>query len=117
MMFYSWSFFILGVLLLLAESLALLHGLQLCVQHGLFAVEIESDSKALVHIMRSPLLGSCSWRNYDILSDALMLLQTVDGSLSHVFREANTVKDFLACHASESCHSTYFMLNSLPLKL
>ena len=99
------------------EALALYNGLQLCVQHGLFTVEIESDSKVLVQALQSSHLTSCPWQTYDILADVYILLQSINGSLYHVFREANTAADYLACHASEVRQSSTFLPNNLPRTL
>ena len=42
-----------------AESMALLRGLQLCALHGLFSVDIETDSKSLGDYIRTGRFDTC----------------------------------------------------------
>ena len=48
-----------------AESRALLHGLQLCAAHGLFSIQVETDSQSLFHMLQSS--NSWPWNIYSII--------------------------------------------------
>ncbi|XP_027118631.2 uncharacterized protein [Coffea arabica] len=79
---------------LAAESLALLFGLQLCLQRGFRPSLVEVDSKALVQLVVSGAIAK--WPLCNILRKVRGLLEGFSASVSHIFREANSSADRLA---------------------
>lgn len=79
---------------LMAEALALLHGLNLCQEKGFSSFAIEVDSKALVQLVQLGLVSR--WPLCHFLQPICLLLRDLNTSLSHVFREANTAVDAIA---------------------
>ncbi|XP_071939796.1 uncharacterized protein [Coffea arabica] len=77
-----------------AESLALLFGLQLCLQRGLRPSLVEVDFKALVQLVVSGAIAK--WPLCNILRKIRCLLEGFSASVSHIFREANSSADRLA---------------------
>ncbi|XP_027150340.1 uncharacterized protein LOC113750578 [Coffea eugenioides] len=77
-----------------AECMALLCGLQLCLQRGLWPSLVEVDSKALVQLVGSG--ASARWPLCNDLRKVRGLLEGFSASISHVFREANLPADRLA---------------------
>ncbi|XP_071926081.1 uncharacterized protein [Coffea arabica] len=76
-----------------AESLALLFGLQVCAQRGICPSLIEVDSKTLVQLLASGVIGK--WPLCNVLRQIRDLLDGFSASISHVFREANSSADRL----------------------
>jgi ribonuclease HI len=95
-----------------AETRALQEGLQMCSEMGLTAVLVESDSEYVVRCIQgdySP-THSIIYR----IRRCRRLLQGL-GTISHVFREANSVADLLAAEAySHRDRFIYHTLGSLP---
>ena len=77
-----------------AESMALLFGLQLCLQRGFRPSLVEMDSKALVQLVVSGVIAK--WPLCNILRKVRGLLEGFSASISHIFREANSPADRLA---------------------
>nr|XP_027068031.1 uncharacterized protein LOC113693644 [Coffea arabica] len=77
-----------------AESMALLCGLQLCLQRGLCPSLVEVDSKTLVQLVGSGVIAK--WPLCNTLRKVRDLLQGFLASFSHIFREANSSADRLA---------------------
>ncbi|XP_071920627.1 uncharacterized protein [Coffea arabica] len=77
-----------------AESLALLFGLNLCLQRGLRPSVVEVDSKALVQLVVSGAIAK--WPLCNILRKIRSLLEGFSATVSHIFREANSSADRLA---------------------
>ena len=100
---------------LMAESIALLRGLELCKEHNLFGVEVEIDCKLLFQVLTTSLLGP--WSIFSILVAIRDLLPTISCSFRHIFREANSVADFLSKHASFSRNSMAYSASSIPVPL
>ena len=98
------------------ESRALLHGLQLCAAHGLFSIQVETDSQILFHMLQTT-SNSWPWNIYSIIVSVQTLLRDVSMSFVHIYREANSVADFLAVHASTHRSSTIFNSTTIPRKL
>ncbi|CAK9170950.1 unnamed protein product [Ilex paraguariensis] len=91
-----------------AEFRALLNGLQLARDHGLFVygLSIECDSLVLVNSV----LGKCdcAWPFLDIRDQIRYLMDVVECLLVHVFREVNSIADSLANHAVRFRNSVAF---------
>ena len=74
---------------LTAESLALLHGLQLCKNARTLGLLVEVDLGSLVRMINAGMLCNSSHRIRD-------LLQHLRSTVSHTFREVNSAVDKLA---------------------
>ncbi|XP_071914053.1 uncharacterized protein [Coffea arabica] len=85
-----------------AECLALLEGLQLCVQRGLVLSLVEVDSKVLVHLVVSGAVAK--WPLCNSLRKVRRLLEGFPATISHVFREANGPADRLAAVGATGSH-------------
>ena len=77
-----------------AECMALLFGLQLCLQKGLRPSLVEVDSKALVQLVVSGAIAK--WPLCNSLRKVRGLLEDFSASISHIFREANVPANRLA---------------------
>lgn len=77
-----------------AEGMSLLHGLRLCQQRQVHPVVAEVDSALLVHLALSSQIAK--WPFCNILREIRFLLVSMDVSLRHVYREANSAADALA---------------------
>nr|XP_027101056.1 uncharacterized protein LOC113720378 [Coffea arabica] len=77
-----------------AECMALLFGLQLCLQRGVYPSLVEVDSKALVQLVVSGAIAK--WPLCNSLRKVRGLLQVFSAAISHVYREANVPADRLA---------------------
>lgn len=79
---------------MVAESRALLDGLHLAQKLGIKNVMIESDSQVLVNWLRS---GVCTlWFMWDFWEKIKELYCLLECSVSHIFREANMVANYIA---------------------
>ena len=87
---------------MVAECLALLDGLQLVKEQnfGNCKVCIESDSQVLIKMVRREV--EWPWKLWDNLSKIVRLLESLDYSFFHVYREANAAADCLAKLAVQS---------------
>ncbi|XP_027156871.1 uncharacterized protein LOC113758040 [Coffea eugenioides] len=95
-----------------AEGLALLTGLQWCVETGLSGILVEVDSLALARLVTSQSVGK--WPLCSVLSQIRLLLGKVNGAISHIYREANAVADSLAALSLESSWVTFQSHQQLP---
>lgn len=97
---------------LMAEALALLHGLQQCVARGYLHLDIEVDSQSLVSLLSSQ--GLIKWPLCYTVSNICCLLRQCQSSIRHIYREANAAADALA---SLHLHSDSFFqcTQDLPL--
>nr|XP_027082338.1 uncharacterized protein LOC113704655 [Coffea arabica] len=77
-----------------AECMALLCGLQLCLQRGVYPSLVEVDSKALVQLVVSGAIAK--WPLCNSLRKVRGLLEVFSAAISHVYREANVPADRLA---------------------
>ena len=96
----------------MAEALALLCGLQLCRDHNLNHVEIETDSQILLRLLNSN--QPWPWSIFVILKEAKFFLSQVSSTFRHVYREVNTVADLLANMAATNCFSQTFSGLTIP---
>lgn len=76
-----------------AEVLALLHGLRRCVELGFLNVIAESDSQSLVKMLVTN--DPWPWQFDSELYEISGILSASGYSLTHIFREANSVADGL----------------------
>lgn len=95
-----------------AEIMALLHGLRLCHDRGFRRVEVETDSSLLVQFVHQK--AKWPWRYFSILFHILHLLHVVNSGVSHVYREGNSLADFLAKRATSTLGSMSYTMTSLP---
>ncbi|XP_027120510.1 uncharacterized protein [Coffea arabica] len=95
-----------------AEGLALLTGLQWCVETGLSGILVEVDSLALARLVTSQSVGK--WPLCSVLSQIRLLLGKVNGAISHIYHEANAVADSLAALSLESSWVTFQSHQQLP---
>nr|XP_027083667.1 uncharacterized protein LOC113705965 [Coffea arabica] len=79
---------------LVAENLAVLHGLQLCRDRQIQSLLVEVDSQALVQLIHSARVSK--WPLCNTLHQIRHLLASLSSSVSHIFREANSSSDRLA---------------------
>lgn len=76
-----------------AEAKVLWQGLKRCWVTGVNCIDVESDSKVLVHIVKG---GACPWPVEYLVKDNQRLLAITQSQISHVYREINYAADFLA---------------------
>ena len=79
---------------MVAETSALLNGLEKCVASGYFKVDLESDSLTLIQILKHQI--GVPWYIWYSIKKIEKLLEGMDVGISHTYRESNTVADFLA---------------------
>ncbi|CAK9175763.1 unnamed protein product, partial [Ilex paraguariensis] len=101
---------------MLAECKALLEGIKLFLRHDLmnYQLLIESDSQVLVGMV----LGKVKvpWKYKQFIDDICGILHRFNIKVSHIFREANGLADFLASYAvNEACCFEFLGTDSLPI--
>ncbi|XP_027169503.1 uncharacterized protein LOC113769236 [Coffea eugenioides] len=79
--------------ILIAENLALLHGLQLCSMNYRGKLLVEVDSESLVTLVKSGCISK--WPLCNFLWQIHALLKDLSTSIVHIFREANSSADKL----------------------
>lgn len=90
---------------IIVEARALLDGIKYLRTFFCRPVLIECDSKVLVQIINKA--AHCPWTILAYVREIKSLILSED-SISHIFREANTVADLLASQAcSNNCNSFY----------
>lgn len=99
---------------LYAELMALSKGLQLCLEHNFSGVLVETDSLLIVNWLRQPSVSDWPWEHFSLLYSIRHALDQLSASLTHIYREANSVADGLARLASSSGCTQFFTLASLP---
>ncbi|XP_071921849.1 uncharacterized protein [Coffea arabica] len=77
-----------------AEAMSLLEGLKLCANQGYSSLVVESDSRVLVNMVCFGALSK--WPLCNLLREIRHWLEKLNGSLHHMYREANSVTDTLA---------------------
>ncbi|CAK9176633.1 unnamed protein product, partial [Ilex paraguariensis] len=85
-------------------------------QHGLSdsLILVESDSQILVHMVKG--LAAIPWQLQDLLKRIKLLFGMMNLQISHIYREANGLADFLASFAVHSKTYTEFSgSNVLPV--
>ncbi|CAK9134351.1 unnamed protein product [Ilex paraguariensis] len=101
---------------MLAECKALLEGIKMFLRHDLmnYQLLIESDSQVLVGMV----LGKVKvpWKCKQFIDDICGILHRFNIKVSHIFREANGLADFLASYAvNEACCFEFLGTDSLPI--
>ncbi|KAG6538552.1 hypothetical protein ZIOFF_003676 [Zingiber officinale] len=79
-----------------AELMAILRGLELCVDRQLSPIWLESDSLVALHIIRSP---GISWEFREEILRIRKLVRQHGVRCTHIYREGNAAADFLANQA------------------
>lgn len=79
---------------LLAKSLSLLHGLQLCKDKRVDNLLVEVDSENLVRLIADKSVSK--WPFCNVLRGICTLLRGFSSSITHIFRKANSSVDKLA---------------------
>ena len=79
---------------LMAEALALLHGLHICYEQGLAPLVLEVDSEDLVCLVESQ--AGTKWPLCNVLHKIRSLMTSLNSSPRHIFREADSTADKLA---------------------
>jgi len=97
---------------LAAEAAALEHGLQLCGSRGYLPLIIEVDSQILVQLINA--IGRAKWPLCNVLDRIRHCMLQLSASITHIFRKANSVADFLSSLNFSGRH--IFSFNDLPDK-
>ncbi|KAG6469541.1 hypothetical protein ZIOFF_070470 [Zingiber officinale] len=79
-----------------AELMAILRGLELCVDRQLSPIWLESDSLVALHIIRS---SGISWEFREEILRIRRLVRQYGVRCTHIYREGNAAADFLANQA------------------
>ncbi|KAG6513034.1 hypothetical protein ZIOFF_031180 [Zingiber officinale] len=79
-----------------AELMAILRGLELCVDRQLFPIWLESDSLVALHIIGS---SGISWELREEILRIRRLVRQYGVRCTHIYREGNAAADFLANQA------------------
>jgi ribonuclease HI len=87
---------------MVAEVSALFYGLVQCTQQQQGSVDIELDSKMLVDMLLHK--ASVPWQCAHMIHQIQVMLQGMDFSIRHVYREGNRVAD---CLANVACHAGF----------
>ncbi|KAI0527418.1 hypothetical protein KFK09_003018 [Dendrobium nobile] len=85
---------------LTAELLGLSYGLDLCLRLGFHHVNIEVDSKLVIHVISDNNAGSL--QNFYTIRKIKMTLSMLTFNISHIYREGNVCVDWLANFGSQS---------------
>ncbi|GLJ14433.1 hypothetical protein SUGI_0233360 [Cryptomeria japonica] len=85
-----------------AEFAALLGGLRLCKEDNLLNIDIEGDSLNVIRSISSR--NAPSWKSRMWVNDIQEILEGMDFSIKHVFREANQEADFLSNHVIDQAN-------------
>ncbi|KAL0910799.1 hypothetical protein M5K25_018888 [Dendrobium thyrsiflorum] len=97
-----------------AELLAMFHGLKLCTRLGIFNVWREVDAILVISMINS---GYSNPKNFYLIRNIKKLLSQLNFCISHVYREANVVADFLANMGCQLINDIEFSPVNLPYML
>ncbi|PKU68408.1 Putative ribonuclease H protein [Dendrobium catenatum] len=98
--------------ILTAELLGLSHGLDICLRLGLHHVNIEIDSKLVIHVIYDN-NASCPQDFYTI-KKVKMALYMLNFDISHIYYEGNVCAVWLANYGSQSDIVQELLVNNLP---
>ncbi|KAI0519354.1 hypothetical protein KFK09_006798 [Dendrobium nobile] len=101
--------------ILSAELMGLYTSLDMCVRLGIDNVNIEVDSKLLIHVISGNSVG-CPHDFYTIRK-IKMALARLSFTISHIYREGNACADWLANFGAQSDIFQEHPLNNLPTPL
>ncbi|XP_059292008.1 uncharacterized protein LOC132045445 [Lycium ferocissimum] len=91
----------------IAEALAAEHGIRWCMNHGFDNVQIELDSQIIVKMLLNKDTDNLKLKQ--IINNTNGFLKDATVQISHCYREANMVADFLAKMASTSRRRTLYL--------
>lgn len=74
--------------------MAMLIGLQQCLQHGMYSIIVESDSKLVTGSVTEEITPP--WRILQIVEEIKKIVDEREVTVQHCFREVNKVADKLA---------------------
>lgn len=100
---------------MIAESRALLQGLQLCFDTGNKQLVIEVDSVILMWIIQRRV--KVPWAIAYIIRSCVQLLQKMEYSIMHIFRKNNQAADFMANFGCDSDKHVVLFSGNIPRKL
>lgn len=91
-----------------AEMSAMFYGLLICYPLSIHRIVIETDSMLLVHWFNKK--AKPPWKCLELWKKIEKLLEYIDVTISHIYREGNGVADLLAKQGSNGISKTYFQL-------
>ncbi|XP_035545131.1 receptor-like protein 7 [Juglans regia] len=95
-----------------AEFSSLLEGVRRCHALGFYRVQIETDSQLVVNWI---VKNKCPiWYLEDFWEDLQEHLNSLEYTVTHIFREGNVVADFLAKCGAEGLNSDWSDIHMLP---
>lgn len=89
------------------EAQAVIFGIKWCLKHGYSDFIIELDSLLVVNMLKEG--RTDNYKMKKIIDEATQLMNQVNITPNHCYREANQVADFLAKFASTTCHSNIYL--------
>lgn len=97
----------------IAEAKAAWYGINWCLQNGYNNFTIESDSTVITDMLKNK--KASNFRLNKIIQDTTELLRQATVKLTHCYREANQLADWLAKLAMDSqADNMYFSAQQLP---
>lgn len=114
---YEFAFPILGATSPVhAEAMALVQSLDFCSTTAQHPLEAEIDSKNVVDYLSGT--NATPWNFWNFVDSILTHQRNFNATITHVYREANSVADSLASFGSNiSSLASFNSLNSLPLRI
>ncbi|PKU83073.1 Putative ribonuclease H protein [Dendrobium catenatum] len=100
---------------LFAEMMGLSYGLELCYKMGFNNVAIEIDALSLIHLIRKNTMSDPEF--FYNIRKIKCLLDGLNFSLNHIFREGNACADFLATKGGQINSVEEFSNITLPQQL
>lgn len=91
---------------MIAEMTAILEVVRLCALRNWHDMEIESNSLALVNIVRN--VWRIPWEMIEAVDEIRNLMSNINATITHIYREGNTLADYSANLATQSEHATTF---------
>ncbi|KAM7523700.1 hypothetical protein LguiA_013602 [Lonicera macranthoides] len=100
---------------MVAETKALMQGLQLCINQGTLQVELEVNSLVLLQIIQNKV--HTPWSIAYEIRNIPRLLQGMEVSASHTYKESNQAADFMANFGCNIGKYVIFNKFTLPRRL
>ncbi|PKU64272.1 Putative ribonuclease H protein [Dendrobium catenatum] len=100
---------------LVAELLAILKALNICLYSGFFKIWLEVDALLVINCLSAEHSGN--FDTFYILKDIKKMLSHLDYKISHIWREGNAAADFLAKNGAVLLQDTYYDPNNIPFPL
>lgn len=94
---------------------ALFIGLLFCYQMRIFQIQVEFDSEVLIRWFNNS--TPTPWQLHGLMDKIRGLAKVIEVSISHTYREDNTVAEGLDKHGSMKCDMQYFFVQELPSEL